>query len=98
MGKWLSSNALASANTTAASCVEPAGYAPMVWITNGPALATISAGSGSGTSGTSATIQYSTEDGVTMGWLVAACFVAAFGIKFLARALRGETGGDYGSR
>lgn len=43
-------------------------------------------------------IYFSAADGVAMGWLVAGCFVAAFSIKFIAHALRGETGGDYGSR
>lgn len=36
------------------------------------------------------------EDGVVLGWAVAACFFVAFGVMFLARAMRGETGGTYG--
>lgn len=54
--------------------------------------------SAQGASSPSAPVYFSVADGVEMGWLVAACFVAAFSIKFLARGLRGETGGDYGSR
>lgn len=37
------------------------------------------------------------DDGLQMGWLIAACWIAAYGLLFLTRALRGETGGDYGN-
>jgi len=37
------------------------------------------------------------SDGVELGWMVAAAWIAAYGIMFLARGLRGETGGDYGN-
>jgi hypothetical protein len=37
------------------------------------------------------------NDGLTMGWLVGGALIAAFSLMFLARALRGETGGSYGS-
>lgn len=36
------------------------------------------------------------EDGVHVGWLIGSAFLAVFAIKFLSRAFRGETGGDYG--
>ncbi len=36
------------------------------------------------------------EDGVYVGWLIGSAFLAVFAIKFLSRAFRGETGGDYG--
>lgn len=38
----------------------------------------------------------SVEDGVTLGWLVGSAFIAVFCVKFIVRALRGESGGDYG--
>jgi len=44
----------------------------------------------------SACILPDVADGALLGWAVAACFIAVFGIMFLARALRGETGGTYG--
>ena len=37
------------------------------------------------------------EDGLTIGWLIAAAWIGAFCLMFLARALRGETGSDYGN-
>jgi hypothetical protein len=37
------------------------------------------------------------EDGITIGWLVAGAWIAAFGLMFLARAIRGETGENYGN-
>lgn len=36
-------------------------------------------------------------DGLQLGWLVAGVWLAAFGLMFITRALRGETGGDYGN-
>jgi len=37
------------------------------------------------------------EDGLQLGWAVAACFLAVFAVLFISRGLRGETGGDYGN-
>lgn len=36
-------------------------------------------------------------DGVQMGWLVAGAWIGAFALLFIAKALRGETGNDYGN-
>lgn len=36
-------------------------------------------------------------DGLQLGWMVAAVWLAAFGVMFMARALRGETGDNYGN-
>lgn len=36
-------------------------------------------------------------DGIQIGWLVVAAWAATYAIMFLAKALRGETGGTYGS-
>jgi hypothetical protein len=35
-------------------------------------------------------------DAVEMGWLIVGAWVTAYAIMFLARAIRGETGGEYG--
>ena len=37
------------------------------------------------------------SEGLEMGWLVAACWVGVYAVLFLTRALRGETGSDYGN-
>ena len=37
------------------------------------------------------------DDGLQLGWMVAAVWLAAFGVMFMARALRGETGDNYGN-
>lgn len=36
-------------------------------------------------------------DGLQMGWMIAAAWLAAFGLMFLARVFRGETGDNYGN-
>lgn len=36
-------------------------------------------------------------DGVQLGWLVGSVWVAVFALMFLTKALRGETGSDYGN-
>lgn len=36
-------------------------------------------------------------DGLQMGWLIVAAWVAAFSIMFLARVMRGETTSNYGN-
>lgn len=37
------------------------------------------------------------SDGLQMGWLVAGAWIAAYCVMFIARALRGETDGNYGN-
>ena len=37
------------------------------------------------------------SDGLQMGWLIVAAWVAAFSIMFIARTLRGETTDNYGN-
>jgi len=36
-------------------------------------------------------------DGLQIGWLVASAWIAAYAVMFIARALRGETQGNYGN-
>jgi hypothetical protein len=36
-------------------------------------------------------------DGITLGWMVVAPWIAAYCLMFLTRAFRGETGGNYGN-
>ncbi|MBN9626046.1 MAG: hypothetical protein ABS39_08135 [Acidovorax sp. SCN 65-28] len=36
-------------------------------------------------------------DGLQMGWLIVAAWVAAFSVMFIARTLRGETTSNYGN-
>ena len=36
-------------------------------------------------------------DGLEMGWAVGAAWIGAYALLFITRALRGETGGDYGN-
>lgn len=36
-------------------------------------------------------------DGLQLGWMVVGAWLAAYGVMFMARALRGETGGSYGN-
>jgi TRAP-type C4-dicarboxylate transport system permease large subunit len=36
-------------------------------------------------------------DGLEMGWAIGAAWLGAFALLFLTRAMRGETGGDYGN-
>lgn len=37
------------------------------------------------------------EDGLQIGWMVAACWIAVYAVLFIARALRGETESNYGN-
>jgi hypothetical protein len=37
------------------------------------------------------------QDGLHIGWMVAAAWLSAYAVLFIARSLRGETGGDYGN-
>ncbi len=37
------------------------------------------------------------QDGIELGWMVIACWLAVYGITFLARIFKGETGGEYGN-
>ncbi|WP_114969945.1 hypothetical protein [Rhodoferax ferrireducens] len=37
------------------------------------------------------------QDGLSMGWMVGAAWVGAYALLFVTRALRGDTGGDYGN-
>ncbi len=37
------------------------------------------------------------SDGMAMAWAIAAAWIGVYSIMFIARALRGETGGDYGN-
>jgi len=37
------------------------------------------------------------SDGIGMGWMVVAPWIAAYCVMFLARAMRGETGESYGN-
>lgn len=37
------------------------------------------------------------DDGLLMGWMVAAAWIGAYALLFITRALRGETGGEYGN-
>lgn len=37
------------------------------------------------------------SDALAMGWLVVAAWAAVYGVMFLTRALKGESGGDYGN-
>lgn len=37
------------------------------------------------------------SDAMQMGWLIAGAWIGAYCILFIARALRGETGSDYGN-
>ena len=37
------------------------------------------------------------SDGLQIGWMIAAAWIAAYSVMFIARALRGETQGNYGN-
>ncbi|MCD2514569.1 hypothetical protein [Comamonas endophytica] len=37
------------------------------------------------------------EDGLTIGWMIAAAWIGAYALLFIARVLRGETGENYGN-
>lgn len=37
------------------------------------------------------------SDALEMGWMVFGVWIAAYAVMFIARAIRGETGGDYGN-
>jgi len=37
------------------------------------------------------------SDGLEIGWMVGAAWIAAFAVLFITRALRGETVGNYGN-
>jgi hypothetical protein len=37
------------------------------------------------------------EDGLSVGWMIGAVWIATYAVIFMARAFRGETGGDYGN-
>ena len=37
------------------------------------------------------------SDGLQLGWLIAAVWLGAYGLLFVTRALRGETGSEYGN-
>lgn len=37
------------------------------------------------------------QDGLAMAWLVVAAWASAYALLFITRALRGETGSDYGN-
>lgn len=37
------------------------------------------------------------DDGLVLGWLIAGIWLAAYGLLFLTRGLRGETGDNYGN-
>lgn len=37
------------------------------------------------------------SDGLQIGWMVAAAWIAAYATLFIAKALRGETGNEYGN-
>lgn len=39
----------------------------------------------------------SLDDGVQMGWMVIAVWIAVFALLFVTRAFRGETGDSYGN-
>jgi hypothetical protein len=36
-------------------------------------------------------------DGLTLGWLIIAVWAATYGVMFISRVFKGETGGDYGN-
>ena len=37
------------------------------------------------------------SDGLQIGWMIAAAWIAAYSVMFIARSLRGETQGNYGN-
>lgn len=37
------------------------------------------------------------SDGLAMSWAVVGVWIAVYAVMFIARALRGDTGGDYGN-
>lgn len=37
------------------------------------------------------------QDGLTMGWMIAAAWIGAYALLFITKALRGETGDTYGN-